>query len=178
MVVSVKSREPSGTTRDTPVDERDSWGRVRSAWISTGGSLTDAHVALGDQLVVEVAVRDLERSLALYTALGFSLERRDGHFAVLRYGTAQLFLDQRAGLSAPDGPSRANVRILVPDVDRLWAVAHNLGLPIEQAIGDRYYGLRDFTVLDPDGFGLRFASWLPVDASHRQHSVIDTRTER
>ena len=24
-------------------------------------------------------------------------------------------------------------------------------------IASRYYGLRDFTVLDPDGFGLRFA---------------------
>jgi hypothetical protein len=26
------------------------------------------------------------------------------------------------------------------------------------AIGDRYYGLRDFTIADPDGFGVRFAS--------------------
>jgi hypothetical protein len=28
-------------------------------------------------------------------------------------------------------------------------------------VADRDYGLRDFTVLDPDGFGLRFASRLP-----------------
>jgi hypothetical protein len=27
-------------------------------------------------------------------------------------------------------------------------------------IGDRDYGLRDFTILDPDGFGQRFASLL------------------
>jgi hypothetical protein len=33
-------------------------------------------------------------------------------------------------------------------------------------IGDRYYGLRDFTIRDPDGFGVRFASVLqgPPDA--------------
>jgi len=27
-------------------------------------------------------------------------------------------------------------------------------------LGDRYYGLRDFTLADPDGFGVRFASML------------------
>jgi hypothetical protein len=33
-------------------------------------------------------------------------------------------------------------------------------LPVIRAIGDRYYGLRDFTVVSPDGIGLRFASYL------------------
>src|SRR5262245_65583591 len=27
-------------------------------------------------------------------------------------------------------------------------------------LADRYYGLRDFTIADPDGFGIRFASAL------------------
>ena len=27
-------------------------------------------------------------------------------------------------------------------------------------IADRYYGLRDFTIADPDGFGLRFGTSL------------------
>ena len=121
---------------------------------------------LAEQLVVEVQVRDLDRSLACYTALGFTLERRDGGFAALRWGERRLFLDERTDLPAPSGPARANVRILVPDVDRLWATARALGLPVERPVADRSYGLRDFTVLDPDGFGLRFASPLPAgDAS-------------
>jgi hypothetical protein len=32
------------------------------------------------------------------------------------------------------------------------------GVPVVVPIGDRGYGLRDFTVADPDGFGIRFAS--------------------
>jgi hypothetical protein len=35
-----------------------------------------------------------------------------------------------------------------------------MGARVVSPIGDRYYGLRDFTIADPDGFGLRFASWL------------------
>jgi len=34
----------------------------------------DSISELGDQLVVEVFVRDLDRSLAIYTALGFTFE--------------------------------------------------------------------------------------------------------
>ena len=57
-----------------------------------------------------------------------------------------------------------NVRIVVPDVDRLWAVVGRLGFVVERPIEDRAYGLRDFTVLDPDGFGLRFATPLRVQS--------------
>ena len=112
----------------------------------------------GDQLVVEVLVSDLDRSLAIYTALGFLLERRDTHFAALRFEGYEVFLDERPDLPQTSGPSRANVRILVADVDAMWELVQQLQLRVEQPIEDRYYGLRDFTVLDPDGFGLRFAT--------------------
>ena len=126
--------------------------------------MTGSAAELAEQLVVEVMVRNLDRSLALYTALGFTLERRDGGFAALRWGERRLFLAERADLPVASGPLRANLRILVPDVDRLWALTQALGLPVQRQIADRYYGLRDFTVADPDGFGLRFASWLSSGA--------------
>lgn len=113
-----------------------------------------------EQLVVELMVRDLDRAVALYTALGFVLERRDDGFAALRWDDRRLFLDERRDLPPPAGPSRANVRIIVPDVDRRWERARELGLAVERPIADRYYGLRDFTVVDHDGTGLRFASRL------------------
>jgi catechol 2,3-dioxygenase-like lactoylglutathione lyase family enzyme len=117
----------------------------------------DSLPELGDQLVVEIFVRDLDRSIAIYTALGFTLDRRDGNFAALTWEGREFFLDQRSDLPPAQGPARANVRILVRDVDAMWAHARKLGLRVEQPIADRYYGLRDFTVVDPDGFGLRFA---------------------
>lgn len=129
---------------------------------------TGSSTELAEQLVVEIMVTDLDRSIGFYTSLGFTLERRDAGFVALRWEGRRLFLDQRSDLPSPSGPARANVRILTSDVDSVWAVAQTLGLPVEQPIADRYYGLRDFTVLDPDGFGLRFAS--PLQAQLRPHS--------
>lgn len=117
---------------------------------------------LAEQLVVEVIVRDLDRSLAFYSALGFTLERRDGGFAALQWGARWLFLDQRSDLPALHGPARANVRILTPNVDEIWATVQALALPVERPIADRTYGLRDFSVRDPDGFELRFAT--PIES--------------
>jgi uncharacterized glyoxalase superfamily protein PhnB len=50
---------------------------------------------------------------------------------------------------------------MVPDVDRYWKLANDMRARVVVPIGDRYYGLRDFTIADPDGFGVRFASDLP-----------------
>ena len=113
------------------------------------------------QLVVEVYVRDLERSLTFYRALGFDLVRRTGGFAVVKWATHILFLDEQPDLPELTGRARANVRVMVPNVDTVWERAQALGLTVAAPIADRPYGLRDFTVLDPDGFGLRFASSLP-----------------
>ncbi len=49
---------------------------------------------------------------------------------------------------------------MVPNVDEYWKVAIVIGARIVIPIGDRYYGLRDFTILDPDDFGVRFATFL------------------
>lgn len=125
-----------------------------------------------EQLVLEIEVSDLANSLATYTALGFTLDRRDGGFAALRWGNRRLFLSESKGLPPDGGPSRGNVRIIVPDVDRMWSVALELNMPIEREIADRYYGLRDFSVLDPDGFGLRFASVLPLERAAPPQDVF------
>ena len=49
---------------------------------------------------------------------------------------------------------------MVPDVDRYWTLCQEMQARIVAPIGNRYYGLRDFTVADPDGYGVRFASRL------------------
>jgi catechol 2,3-dioxygenase-like lactoylglutathione lyase family enzyme len=120
------------------------------------------------QLVTEILVRDIKRSTAFYRSLGFELLRDGGDFVELTWEEHCLFLAELSAFpevplppasAAPAFPP-ANVRVMVPDVDRLWALAKEVGAPVIIPIDDRYYGLRDFTIADPDGFGVRFATLL------------------
>jgi catechol 2,3-dioxygenase-like lactoylglutathione lyase family enzyme len=119
-----------------------------------------AYVPATEQLVVELFVRNIRRSVAFYQRLGFTVVEDNGDFVALSWEQHRLFLDEQPGLPPPDH-LRANVRIMVPDVDRYWAQVHVLGARVVSPIADRDYGIRDFTVTDPDGFGLRFGSWIP-----------------
>jgi catechol 2,3-dioxygenase-like lactoylglutathione lyase family enzyme len=114
-----------------------------------------------EQLVVEIFVRDAQRSRAFYQQLGFELSEDRGTFVVLSWEGHELFLDQRADLPAAPAHPQANVRVMVADVDAYWRRAHDMAAQVLAPIADRDYGLRDFTILDPDGFGLRFGSYLP-----------------
>jgi catechol 2,3-dioxygenase-like lactoylglutathione lyase family enzyme len=133
----------------------------------------------GEQLVVEVFVRDIGRSTAFYRSLGFELLRDAGTFVELTWEGSKLFLDERADLPVSTQP-QANVRIMVADADSWWERAQRLGARIFQPIADRPYGLRDFTILDPDGFGLRFATRLEGERAERQEArrSIEQRLQR
>ncbi len=111
------------------------------------------------QLVVEVSVRDMQVSLDFYRGLGFEVLRDSDEFSVLAWEGHQLFLVHRPDFEPPEA-EHANLRVLVPDVDHHWEAAQERKLRIVTPIGDHDYGLRDFTVADPDGFGVRFGTWL------------------
>ena len=121
-----------------------------------------------EQLVTEIVVRDIGRSVEFYGRLGFELLRDGGDFVELTWEDHRLFLAElsafrnasdAATVSPPPFPL-ANVRVMVPDVDEYWKRVNGLGARIIVPLADRYYGLRDFTIADPDGFGVRFASVL------------------
>jgi len=107
------------------------------------------------QGVVEIAVPDLAAALAFYCLLGFGIERQTPTFAALRWADMYLFLAQDA--DAAITPRSVNLRLVVPDVDVIWELVQKLRIPILSPIGSRPYGLRDFTIIDPVGFELRFA---------------------
>src|SRR6185437_15931742 len=112
------------------------------------------------QGVVELVVRDLRASARFYEVLGFEIERRHTDtFLVLKRGDLRIFLPEDP--ETPAVSRGVNLRIIVRDVDDVWEVALKAGLRIAIPIGDRAYGLRDFTVQDPSGFELRFAT--PID---------------
>ena len=120
-----------------------------------------------EQLVTEIVVEDIKRSVGFYLRLGFKLLRDGGDFVELAWEDHRLYLAELSAFhEAAAAPSprpkfpRANVRVMVPDVDECWARVQELGAEIVLPIADRYYGLRDFTIADPDGFGVRFASRL------------------
>lgn len=121
-----------------------------------------------EQLVTEIVVRDIKRSTEFYSLLGFELLRDGGDFVELTWEDHRLFLAELSAFHEVDGvempaPPRfplANLRVMVPNVDDYWRLAYKIGARIVVPIADRYYGLRDFMIADPEGFGVRFASAL------------------
>ena len=110
------------------------------------------------QLVTEIFVRDIKRSTEFYLRFGFELVSDRGGFVVLAWEGHRLFLDERGDMPPRSGLAQANVRVMVPNVDDYWKLANEAGSPILNPIADRTYGLRDFTIADPDGFGVRFGT--------------------
>lgn len=107
------------------------------------------------QLALELRVGDLAASIGFYELAGFVLERRTENFAALRLDDRYLLLSLTPDAKA--GPTPPNLRVIVADVASLPARMAAAGVDIRHPLADRGYGLRDFTVADPDGYEVRFA---------------------
>lgn len=118
------------------------------------------HSDVNEQLVVELYVRDFNASCTFYQAFGFRMVRDEGDFAELQWEDALLFLEANPNAPSPWLFPAGNIRILVPNVDDYWALSQRMGARVIRPLGDRSYGLRDFTIAGPDGLGLRFATRL------------------
>lgn len=105
-----------------------------------------------------LAVRDLMATVEFYTSrLGFTLGFTWGDppgFAGVNLGEVQVFLS--TGTPSPDG---CDVFFVVGDVDELYAFHRGAGVEVVQEIGDREYGLRDYTVRDLNGYRLTFGQY-------------------
>ncbi len=133
-------------------------------------------------LVPEMIVSDLARSLHYYCeVLGFKIEyqRPEHHFAFLSFHGSQLMLEQddleesswRVGPLEPPFGRGMNLSIKCPHapglIGRLEAAGHTLRKPLEERwyrSNDVLFGERNFLVLDPDGYLLRFAQDLGTKA--------------
>lgn len=103
-------------------------------------------------LMPRLAVTDLDRSITYYQeALGFRLAWRtaDDSLAALASGEIELLL-----LVPWSGGSPLPVHssyVYVEDPDTLSAEYQQAGADIVEPVASRPYGMRDFTVRDPDG---------------------------
>ncbi len=127
----------------------------------------NSYVPSNEQLAVEIYVRDLRHSLAFYQQLGFKLLHQEPEFAELAWEDSRLMLEEFKQMPSPPPFPLTNIRVMVPDVDEYWALAQRMGARIFKKIDDRYYGLRDFTMIGPDGVGIRFATELAGAAEHK-----------
>jgi len=129
------------------------------------------YVPSTEQLVTEILVKDIRKSTDFYSRLGFELLRDGGDFVELTWEDHRLFLAEASAFhegnaaqaNVPSPFPVANIRVMVEDIDLYWKLVNEIGAKIIVPIADRYYGLRDFTIADLDGFGVRFAGTL---ASH------------
>lgn len=104
------------------------------------------------------AVSDLQRSIDFYAQrLGFHEERRFDCFAVVRRDAC------RIGLSAPGDPRQGvpgagEVYIVCDEVDEHWRAIVQAGVTVDANPRDQDYGMRDFTLRDPDGNVITFGA--------------------
>lgn len=132
----------------------------------------DAYALPQQQLVLEIYASSVKRSIDFYTSLGFTLQWKvpdfqgnlagDDYFAQLSWNDGcLLFLKaKQPGPSVASSAGAGNLGIMVPHVDAMYARCRELGYAIELELEDRKFVVRDFIGRDPDGFGLRFATFL------------------
>jgi len=124
-----------------------------------------------NKLVPELSVSNLKKSLEFYTRLGFKIEyeRKESKFVFLSFQGSQIMLEEvnshwKTGeLEHPFGRG-INFQIQVKDIKPLLDALEQVKHPLKVKPKDNWYrqgksllGCREFLVMDPDGYLLRFS---------------------
>jgi uncharacterized glyoxalase superfamily protein PhnB len=117
-------------------------------------------------LVPSFTVDDLQKSLAFYEALGFTVEERWEEAGkllgvMLRAGKNQIGLSQDDWKKGRDRKKGVGMRVSMSttqNVDEIAARARNAGLKLDSDPHDTEWKSRAFEVTDPSGFLLTISS--------------------
>jgi hypothetical protein len=117
-----------------------------------------------DMAIPILPSRSLTDTLAFFRRLGFDGEIHGvGDYAILRRGTVELHFFSHRELRPAE--SHAGCYIRVEDVESLYrafstAELPRNGIPRQDALEDKPWGLREFAIVDPDGNLLRIGQKL------------------
>ena len=115
-----------------------------------------------------LVVSNIDRSLAFYRdVLGFSVvttvpEQPPLAFAWMQRDTVNVFLNSEASAGMTTGPGTNILFItlepgdIATGIDALFAAVKGRA-PVEMPVTDQFYGMREFTITDPDGYVVTFA---------------------
>lgn len=118
----------------------------------------------------ELFVREMDAAVAFYTGvLGFDLVREEPGYSSLRRGEVLLGLGPISKLPAEGGYFTRDIAqrwlglgveivLEVDDLDAYHARVLASKYEISEPLRERPWGLRDFRVVDPDGYYLRITS--------------------
>ena len=116
--------------------------------------------ALPDTAIPVLPSRSVEDTVAFYRRLGFDgrIWGDPHHYAILTRGTVEIHFFTHRTLRPEE--SHAGCYVRVSDVDAVsrafaTAVLPPAGIPRQDPVGDKPWGMREFAVVDPDGNLLR-----------------------
>ena len=127
-----------------------------------------------NSLIPELSVTNITFSTKFYVLLGFNVkyERKENKFVFLEYENNQIMIEEVNNnwsvgeLSYPFG-NGINLSMEVSDIDALYQKVKKLDIHIfrelkvsEYKVDDEVYQDKEFLIQDPDGYLLRFTSWL------------------
>lgn len=110
-------------------------------------------------LFLELTVSDFTEHIAFFEKVaGYRVTQREANFVVLETDRGQLLLN---GLNfrrfkPADRVPGLEIGLVVGDLEAAHAAAAKFGWRITEGIMKRPWGVRDFRVLTPDGYYLRF----------------------
>lgn len=127
-----------------------------------------------NKLIPELSVRDFEKSIEFYKALGFKIEYERQKFAMISLEGSQVMIEEindnwnTGKLEYPFGRG-INFQIEVKSIEPILEKLSEIAYPLFKSPrvkwyreNDRLWGNREFLVQDPDGYLLRFAEDLGV----------------
>lgn len=122
-------------------------------------------------LIPELYVSNFQKTLKFYVSIGFKIEyqRNNPNFAFLSFQKSQIMIQQSepewttASLEYPFGRG-INLQISVHDIDLIFNTFLKIKYPIKSPIEENSYKkgnktliCKEFLVMDPDGYLLRFS---------------------
>jgi len=121
--------------------------RVCIGWLRAKAAIIDSTPIL--------PVLDMTASVAFYERAGFTVRRYEGGgYAFVSYDDESVFDLDVAEPALDLAANRAGCYLITPDVDRWHAALATSGLPVT-ALADQPWGMREFTLTDPNGNNVR-----------------------